>query len=190
MIRGNIYGFSIAEFKSYEGSKNQEVLNKVLARLYDGDDLDVDEYVEARKIAKLFFSDGAEKADFDNETYDHYYFIRALIHVQNGLIYTDFECSDKYLFEYFNKLQEKLTGVPKQLINFFIEGRSIFSDKAGLSPAYYPYVILKLSEIKILSHNMENNIQLYKDSEGVFDLFSEALKNLVDQDADLYFNAS
>ena len=190
MIRLHIYGFNINELKSYEGSKNQEVLKKVLDELYDGDDPELDEYTRAREIAELFFNKSAKEAGFDNETQSYYYFIRALIHAQKMLVFPEFECSAHYLFGYFYDLQEKLAGSPKQIINFFIKGRSIFSDNSALSPADYPYVILTLSEITILAQDMEINKQLYKDSEGIYELLLNALHKLIKEKSDLYFNAS
>lgn len=190
MIRLHIYGFRIDELKSYEGSKNQEVLKKVLDELYDGDDPELDEYIRARKIAELFFNENAKKAGFDNETRSYYYFIRACIYALEISKSFDIDCSSRDLFDYFYNIRNNINTTSKQLINFFMGGRSIFSDQAALSPSDYPYIMLSLSEISTLIRDIEENSKVYKDQKGVSDKFYKILKELEENKMDLYMNVS
>jgi hypothetical protein len=190
MIRIHIYGFSIDELKSYEGSKNQEVLKKVLDELYDGDDPELDEYTKAREIAKLFFNESAKEAGFNNETRSYYYFIRACVYVLESSKSFDIDCSSEDLFDYLYNIRNNVSVTSKQLINFFIIGRSIFSDQSALSPSDYPYIMLSLSEISTLIKDIKKNSNLYKDQKGVSDKFYKILKELEENKMDLYMNVS
>lgn len=190
MIRCHIYGFKIKNIRLLEGSKNQYSLQKVLNELYDGDDPEIDEYLEARKIAQLFFNENSIAAGFKNETDDHWYFLRALIHIQNDIVYTGFEYSAPYFFEYLERLKPKVKNEVKQIIDYFINGRSIFSEKSALSPAYVPYVVISLQEIETIIKDFDENTQIYQDENEIYKEFIESLKKIAEKQSDLFFLAS
>lgn len=190
MIRCTIYGFKIEEVKSLEGSKNQIALKKVLDKLYDGDDPEIDEYIKAKEIAKLFFNESSMAAGFENETDDHWYFIKTLIYTQDDITYTDFEGYDVgACFDFFEKIKNESSQDIKIIIDYFLNGRSIFISKAGRGPAYQEYAILKLSEIEILINELEKNVDKYKEN-TIYNPFLSALKRLRDKKMDLFFLVS
>lgn len=91
----------------------------------------------------------------------------------------------KNSFEYFNNLKGEVPLEVRELIDYFIDGRTFFI--GGYTTSEYPYAYLFNDELKLLRKDMEKNWGNYDDKDKFGQDFKGWIDNIIKAEKDLFF---